>query len=73
LIVPLFIGALRRAEDLVLAMEARCYVVGESRTSYFVLNSRRRDWFVVLGFAALFVLVTYIVTWPPTHAFFPGL
>jgi len=32
LIVPLFIDAFRRAEDLILAMEARCYVGGKGRT-----------------------------------------
>lgn len=73
LIVPLFIGALRRAEELVLAMEARCYVVGESRTRFIVLKSGLRDWLVVAAFAALFVVVTFVVQWPPSHALIPGL
>jgi len=33
LIVPLFIDALRRGEDLILAMQARCYVGGHGRSS----------------------------------------
>ncbi len=32
LLVPLFISAFRRAEELALAMEARCYRGGENRT-----------------------------------------
>jgi energy-coupling factor transport system permease protein len=73
LIVPLFIGALRRGEELVLAMEARCYVVGESRTSFFVLKSGLRDWLVVAAFAVLFVVATFVIQWPPLHSFIAGL
>jgi energy-coupling factor transport system permease protein len=32
LLVPLFLGAFRRADDLAMAMEARCYRGGENRT-----------------------------------------
>ena len=73
LIVPLFIGALRRAEDLVMAMEARCYMGGDQRTKFIVLQCGRRDWLVALAFVALFVLVIYVIPWPPSHAFLPGL
>ncbi len=34
LLVPLFVGALRRAEELAQAMEARCYRGGEERTRF---------------------------------------
>jgi energy-coupling factor transport system permease protein len=73
LIVPLFIGALRRAEDLIMAMEARCYMGGDQRTKFIVLHSRPRDWVVALAFVALFVLIVFIIPWPPTHTFIPGL
>ncbi len=43
LIVPLFASALRHAEGLGDAMEARCYVGGEGRTHYHVLALRRVD------------------------------
>jgi len=43
LIVPLFIDAFRRAEDLILAMQARCYVGGRGRTSYVRLRFARMD------------------------------
>ena len=42
-IVPLFISAFRRANDLALAMEARCYHGGEGRTQMKPLIYQRRD------------------------------
>jgi len=44
LIVPLFIDALRRAEDLILAMQARCYVGGRGRSSLVHLKFARMDY-----------------------------
>lgn len=43
LVVPLFISAFRRAEELALAMEARCYHGGTNRTTYRELVFRPRD------------------------------
>ena len=43
LLVPLFISAFRRANDLALAMEARCYHGGEGRTQMNPLRYQRRD------------------------------
>src|SRR6056297_1581364 len=43
LLVPLFIGAFRRADDLAMAMEARCYRGGENRTRMKQLKLHRRD------------------------------
>ena len=57
LLVPLFVGAFRRAEELALAMEARCYHGGEGRTRMRELKYGWRD-FVALGaMAALFAVV----------------
>jgi energy-coupling factor transport system permease protein len=44
LIVPLFVDAFRRAEDLILAMEARCYVGGRGRSSYVHLQFTWADY-----------------------------
>ena len=44
LLVPLFISAFRRANDLAMAMEARCYRGGEHRTKMKPLIYRKRDW-----------------------------
>lgn len=43
LLVPLFVGAFRRADDLALAMEARCYRGGEGRTRFRELRLGARD------------------------------
>ncbi len=43
LLVPLFISAMRRADDLALAMEARCYHGGADRTKMRPLRYERRD------------------------------
>ena len=55
LLVPLFVSAFRRANDLAMAMEARCYRGGEGRTKMKPLIYKRRD------FIAYVVIVLYIV------------
>ena len=58
LIVPLFVSALQRAEDLANAMEARGYAPGEKRTRYKVLKMEKRDYFLLLGaFTTLIVMI----------------
>ena len=55
LLVPLFVSAFRRANDLAMAMEARCYRGGEGRTKLKPLKYERRDYisyFVLLLFLA---------------------
>ena len=50
LLVPLFVSALRRANDLSYAMEARCYHGGEGRTRMKVLKMAARDlWAFLIG------------------------
>ncbi|MGX8703593.1 MAG: energy-coupling factor transporter transmembrane component T family protein [Lachnospiraceae bacterium] len=44
LLVPLFVSAFQRANDLALAMEARCYHGGEGRTRMKPLRYARRDY-----------------------------
>ena len=43
LLVPLFISAFRRADELATAMECRCYHGGENRTRMVVLKAGRLD------------------------------
>lgn len=57
LLVPLFISAFRRAGELAMAMEARCYHGGEGRTRMHVLKFERRDWLAVLTVAAYIALI----------------
>ena len=52
LLVPLFISAFRRADELAIAMECRCYHGGEGRTRLRQLKYRRADVvFLVCGLA----------------------
>ena len=54
LLVPLFVSAFRRAGDLAMAMESRCYHGGEGRTRLRVLKITRNDW-IALGTMALLI------------------
>ena len=59
ILVPLFVSAFRRADELATAMECRCYQGGEGRTKMKLLRYKRWD-FQAYGVAAL-VLVGVIV------------
>ena len=52
ILIPLFVSAFRRAEELALAMECRCYHGGEGRTRLRVLKSGMRD-YIALGLTLL--------------------
>ena len=56
ILVPLFVSAFRRANDLAMAMEARCYSGGEGRTKMKPLIYQKRDG---IGFAV--VLLYFII------------
>ena len=56
LFVPLFVAALRRAEELAVAMEARGYSGGRGRTRLVILRMKFFDWIsliLVLGICIL--------------------
>lgn len=64
LLVPLFISAFRRANDLAMAMEARCYQGGEGRTKMKPLVYKKRDamaYIVVLLYFAACIVVGRIL------------
>ena len=60
LLVPLFVSAFRRANDLALAMEARCYVGGEGRTEMIPLVYHKVDRLAYVVVIAYFVLLMVI-------------
>ena len=60
-LVPLLVSAFRRANDLAVAMEARCYQGGEGRTKMKPLHYYRRDY---IGYAILIAYFTIIFTLP---------
>ena len=54
ILVPLFVGAFRIAQDLAMAMEARCYRGGENRTRMNEMKFRKRD------YAAIVMMVLFL-------------
>ena len=57
ILVPLFISAFRRADELATAMECRCYHGGEGRTKLQVLRYERWDYTALILGAAVCALV----------------
>ena len=51
ILVPLFVSAFRRANDLAMAMEARCYHGGEGRTRMKPLKFGKADYIAIILFA----------------------
>ena len=66
ILVPLFISAFRRANDLAMAMEARCYNGGENRTKMKPLRYKRRDG---IGYS---ILVVYLAVLIVLRIYVPG-
>lgn len=60
LLVPLFIAAFRRANDLAMAMEARCYRGGEGRTKMKPLIYQKND-YIAYGVLAAYLVVSIVV------------
>ena len=57
MIVPLFVSAFQRAEDLANAMEARGYMPGEPRTRYKVLKMTGPDYLALTAAVGLLCLL----------------
>ena len=57
ILIPLFISAFQRAEELATAMECRCYRGDKNRTKLVKLEFRRGDYISLFVSAALFALV----------------
>jgi len=60
LLIPLFVSAFKRAEELAMAMEARGYQGGEGRTKLRELSYARRDLFSFILFTAV-IITLFIV------------
>ncbi len=58
ILVPLFISSFRRADELAVAMECRCYRGGKGRTRLHELKTEVRDW---LACATILLLIAIIV------------
>jgi len=60
LLVPLFISAFRRADELAMAMEARCYRGGEGRTRLNVLKYSKVDVYGLITIITYFVICIFV-------------
>jgi len=58
ILVPLFVSAFKRADELAVAMESRCYHGGEGRTRMKQLKMERRD-YIALILGALFLVCMF--------------
>ncbi|MHB1651605.1 MAG: energy-coupling factor transporter transmembrane component T family protein [Desulfitobacteriaceae bacterium] len=66
MLIPMFISTMRRAEDMIVAMESRCYRGGGGRTKRKQLKFQALDW-KAIGVLALFVVGMTALNWlvPP--------
>ena len=57
ILVPLFVSAFRIAQDLALAMEARCYRGGENRTRMNGMKFAKRDYAAIVMMVAFLAVI----------------
>ncbi|MGF6376777.1 energy-coupling factor transport system permease protein [Clostridiales Family XIII bacterium PM5-7] len=57
ILVPLFVSAFRIAQDLAMAMEARCYRGGTGRTRMHAMKMGKADYFATVGMALFLAVV----------------
>ena len=62
ILIPLFISAFRRADELAIAMEARCYRGGEGRTRMHELVYKTGD-FIALAIIVILIAVLAVMRW----------
>ncbi len=67
IIIPLFVSAFRRADELAVAMECRCYRGGEGRTRMKKLKFKAKDVFGLLFAIAILVGVILINIYAPGY------
>ncbi len=60
ILVPLFVSAFRRANDLAMAMEARCYRGGEGRTKMKPLSYKSRD-YIAYAITIVYVVLAVVI------------
>lgn len=60
ILVPLFVSAFRRANDLAMAMEARCYRGGDGRTKMKPLVYAKKD-FIAYAVVIAYVIVSVVI------------
>jgi len=59
ILIPLFVSAFRRAEELATAMECRCYKGGDGRTKLRVMKLKASDYVILIVCISLFTLAVF--------------
>ncbi|MBO7096269.1 MAG: energy-coupling factor transporter transmembrane protein EcfT [Lachnospiraceae bacterium] len=72
-LVPLFVSAFRRAGDLAMAMEARCYRGGDGRTKMKPLIYKKRDAMAYIILFSFVVISVWIGRWSVISGFFNSI
>lgn len=67
ILIPLFISAFRRADELATAMECRCYTGGEGRTRMNVPKTDAKDWLFLAGVIIIGAAVVLLNVYVPIY------
>ncbi len=65
ILIPLFVSAFRRADELAMAMESRCYHGGIGRTRLKELKMQQRDYMAVAGLVVLLIIMVVLQLYLP--------
>ncbi len=68
ILVPLFVSAFRRAEELATAMECRCYTGGEGRTRMTILKATTGDYVSLVLTALLIAAICILNSYAPGYS-----
>lgn len=68
ILIPLFVSAFRRAEELATAMECRCYTGGDGRTRMNILKSEPKDWIMVAVIVLIGAAVILLNRYYPVYS-----
>ncbi len=60
ILIPLLVSSFKRADELAIAMESRCYSIGAARTRYVVFKFNRCD-FLLVVFGFIFFVFLFVV------------
>ncbi len=69
ILIPLFVSSFRRADELAIAMECRCYRGDGKRTKMHVLHMQRRDWLLLAFFIVIMAAIVCLNIYLPIYSF----
>lgn len=60
ILIPLFVSSFRRADELAIAMESRCFQVGAPRTHLKIMRFKWFDYITFVGFILFLGVISYL-------------